>query len=146
MKIIIKILVLLLLILTLNSCSLFLGGVVYLDNSVNKGEKEIKLEQLTEINEDKKIVLVLNDSTKIIGFYKGINEFDKGYKRDTMVSILDKNDIIKTINTSDVNKYYYVDEGGNVWLAFAMGAVIDVLIYGIIKTNGIGGAMFMGPM
>ncbi|NOX65140.1 MAG: hypothetical protein GXO85_04900 [Chlorobi bacterium] len=99
---------------------MFLGGVVYLDNSVNKGEKEIKLEQLAEINEGEKIVLELNDSTKITGLNKGIHEFDEVHKQDTKVSILDKNNIIKTINTSDVNKYYYVDEGGNVWLAFAI--------------------------
>lgn len=89
-----------------------------------------------------------NDSTKITGFYKGISEFNEVHKPDTIVSILDKNNIVKTINTSDVNKYYYVNEGGNVWLVFAMGAVIDALIYGIISANGngFGGAMFMGPM
>ncbi|VAX28705.1 hypothetical protein MNBD_IGNAVI01-588 [hydrothermal vent metagenome] len=144
----IKIFVLLILILNFTSCSLFLGGVVYLDNSVNKGEREIKLEQLSKIKEGGKIVLELNDSTKITGFYKSIKNFDEGHKQDTMIYVIDKDKIIKTVNISDINKYYYVDEGGNVWFAVAMGAAIDLLIYGIISTNGIGagGAMFMGPM
>ena len=38
------------------------------------------------------------------------------------------------------NKYIYIDEGGNVWTAVAIGGVVDAaIIYGIIKGPKFGG-------
>ena len=144
----IKILILIVTTLLFSSCSLFLGGVVYVDNSINKGENDITLDELNEIDEGKKIAFELTDSTKIIGYYKSISKFDQGEKLDTTITILSMNNTVQSINTSDINKYYYVDEGGNVWLAFSIGAVFDLIMFGIMSTNnaGLSGPMFMGPL
>ena len=140
MKILIKTVILILLSLMLNSCSLFLGGIVALDNSAYKGEKEISYEKVIKLREGKKIIVELSDSTKIEGTYKGCKELSEGNRQIKRISILDKNNELKTINTSEVNKYIYIDEGGNVWTAVAIGAAVDALIiYGIIKSPKFGG-------
>lgn len=62
--------------------------------------------------------------------------------------MFNSNKSIDSINTSIVNKYYYVNKGGSIWLAFALGAVIDVSMYVMFENNGLGpsSAMFMGPL
>ena len=60
-----------------------------------------------------------------------------------MITLIDENNELKSINTSAISKYIYVDEGGNVWTAAAIGGVIDAfIIYGILKGPkiGLGGA------
>ena len=139
MTILIKIFIVILLSVTLTSCSLFLGGIVALDNSANKGGKEINIEKIIKLQEGKKIILELNDSTKISGKYKGYREFDRE-KQLNIITILDENNELKSVNSSEVNKYIYIDEGGKVWVAAAIGAVFDaVVIYGIINGPKIGG-------
>ena len=134
MKILIRTLILISISLILNSCSLFLGGIVALDNSANKGEKEVGYEEVIKLREGKKIILELNDSTKIEGAYNGYKEFKEGNKNIKQITIVEKNNELKTYNTSEINKYIYIDEGGNVWTAVAIGGVVDAaIIYGIIK-------------
>ena len=82
----------------------------------------------------------LNDSTKIEGTYKDYKEFKEGNKQIKQIKIVDKNNELKSINTSEINKYIYIDEGENVWTAVAIGGVVDaVIIYGIIKGPKFGG-------
>ena len=143
MKILIKSLILILISIMLNSCSLFLGGIVALDNSANKGEKEVQYEKIIKLKEGKKIILELTDSTEVKGTIKDHNEFKEGNKQVKMITVMDENDELKSINTSVISKYIYVDEGGNVWTAAAIGGVIDAfIIYGILKDPkiGLGGA------
>ncbi len=143
MKILIKSLILILISIMLNSCSLFLGGIVALDNSANKGEKEVQYEKIAKLKEGKKIILELTDSTEVKGTIKDHNEFNEGNKQVKMITLIDENNELKSINTSAISKYIYVDEGGNVWTAAAIGGVIDAfIIYGILKGPkiGLGGA------
>ena len=56
MKILIRAFILILFSLMINSCSLFLGGIVALDNSANKGEKEVSYEKVIKLREGKKII------------------------------------------------------------------------------------------
>ncbi|MDP3682293.1 MAG: hypothetical protein Q8S01_00030 [Ignavibacteria bacterium] len=140
MKILIKTLLLIMISLMLNSCSLFLGGIVALDNSANKGEKEISYDKVIKLREGKKIIVELNDSTKIEGTYKDYKEFREGNEQIKQITIVDKKNELETINTSEINKYIYVDEGGHVWTAAAIGGAVDALIiYGIIKGPKFGG-------
>jgi hypothetical protein len=125
--------------LTFTSCSLFLGGIVALDNNANKGEREIKYEEAAQLRNGSKIILVLNDSTKVCGVYKGHREYKEAGNTIQTITLLDKNDVLKFINTSDVSKIIYIDEGGNVWKAVSIGAIFDaVIIYSILKNPGIG--------
>lgn len=105
-----------------------------MDNSANKGEKEVSYEKVITLREGKKIIVELNDSTKIEGEYKGYKEFDEGNRKIKQITIADKNNELKTVTTSEINKYIYLDEGGNVWTAVTIGGVVDAaIIYGIIK-------------
>ena len=54
MKILIRALILILFSLIINSCSLFLGGIVALDNSANKGEKEVSYEKVIKFKRRQK--------------------------------------------------------------------------------------------
>ena len=111
-----------------------------MDNSANKGEKEVSYEKVIKLRDGKKIIVELNDSTRIEGTYKGYKEFREGNKQIKQISIVDKNNELKTINTTDIIKYIYIDEGGNVWTAAAIGGAMDaVIIYGIIKGPKFGG-------
>ena len=140
MKVLIRFLSLILISITFTSCSLLLGGMVALDNHVSKGEKEIKYEEIIKLNRGKRIILELTDSTIVSGIYKGFKEIDEGNKHVTIITILDKNNVVEFINNSKVNKYIYVDEGGSVWTAIAIGVVVDaLLIYAFIKGPSIGG-------
>lgn len=142
MKILLKLLILSLLPLMLNSCSAFLGGIVALDNSVNSGEKEIKYEKVIELRKGSKIIMQLNDSTIVKGTYRDYKELEERNEVIKSIVIRDENDELISINTSDVCKYVYIDEGGDVWAAAAIGGVWDVIIiYGILKSPKLGGGV-----
>jgi hypothetical protein len=133
-NIFIKILFTVLLSISLTSCSVFLGGLVALDNSANKGNKEIKYDEIIKLDKGKKIILELNDSTNISGIYKGYEEFNESEKEKKTITILNENNEVKSYSTSEVNKYYYIDEGGNIWTAAAIGGVVDaIIIYAILQ-------------
>jgi len=117
-----------------------LGGIVALDNSANKGKKEVKYEKVIKLREGSKIFLELNDSTKVKCTYKDYKEFKKGKEEIKLIIIADENGELKSINTSEIRKYLYFDEGGNVWTAAAIGGVLDALIiYGILTGPKMGG-------
>lgn len=139
MKKILKITFLLFVSAVLNSCSLFLGGIVALDNSAYEGEREIEYESIIKLEKDKKIILELTDSTKISGLYQGFQKLNKKGKEINRILILNENDELKFVNTSEISKYIYRDEGGNVWTAIAIGGVVDALIiYGALTSHGPG--------
>ncbi len=110
------------------------------------GEKEITLEQLVKMLDGKKLILALNDSTRITCIYNGFKEIENENKIDTLINI-EINSNSKTIKTSEINKYIYVNEGGSVITAFTIGAVIDIIIYIVIENSSLGiGPVFYGPM
>ena len=134
MKMFFKILFTVLLSISLTSCSVFLGGIVALDNSANKGNKEIKYDRIIKLDKGKKVIIELNDSTKISGIYVGYEESNEGEKEKKTITILDENNEVKSYSPSEVNKYYYIDEGGNIWTAAAIGGVVDaIIIYAILQ-------------
>lgn len=146
----IKFVVLLLIVMSFTSCSAFLGGLVALDNAANKGPKIIKPEQIKDIHEGNKVIIELKDSTKVSGTfqkYENINKKNGSIKRVTIFDTDNKN---ISVNTSDINKFTFIDEGGNVWVAVAIGAAIDsFLIYMGIRhqKDGSGGIPILnGPL
>ncbi|MFA6599138.1 MAG: hypothetical protein WCS69_15550 [Ignavibacteriaceae bacterium] len=142
MKVIIRLFCLILISVTFASCSVLLGGIVALDNSANKGKKEIVYEKLIELRKGKLITLELSDSTRVSGKYKGYKKNVVGNKAVTIISILDNNNESKFIDASKVHKYIYTDEGGSVSTAVSIGGVIDALIiYGLINGPGFGGGV-----
>ena len=138
MKALAKLLFLILFSLTFTSCSLVAVGFVALDNATSTGPKVIGYENLIKLHEGSKIILELNDSTKVSGFYKGYSESRTvGNKKVITIKVLDETGGLKLVNTSEVNKYIYIDEGGSVWTAVATGAAIDaVIIFSFIKSHG----------
>lgn len=137
MKKIIKIIYLISISAVLNSCSLFLGGIVALDNSAYEGEREINYESIIKLEKDKKIILELTDSTKISGLYQGFQKLNEKGKEIKSILVLNENDELKFVNTFEISKYIYKDEGGNVWTAIAIGGVVDALIiYSALTSRG----------
>ena len=128
------------------SCSVIWGGIVAIDNSINKGPHEIDLNKLGKLKNGKKVILDLKDSTEISGSFQVIKDNSKNDLGKIIV--IANNEGQKQINTSDVNKYIYIDEGGNVWLAAAIGAIFDaIIIYTISHSHKSGmGITLSGPL
>jgi hypothetical protein len=145
MNTLLKIIVALLLPFIFISCSVIFGGLTYLDNSLYKGEKEIEFDKIIQLHKGHKLIVELTDSTEIRGVYNGYENKNEKSKIIINIFIIDENKELHVINTSEVRKYIYVDEGGNVWTAIAIGAAIDsLIIYAGISSghSGFGGKIF----
>lgn len=108
-----------------------------MDNATSTGPKVIGYEDLIKLHDGRKVILELNDSTKVSGVYKGYNE-SRTEENKKVISIKVLNEIggLRLVNASEINKYIYVDEGGSFWTAVAIGAAIDaVIIFSIIKSQ-----------
>jgi hypothetical protein len=142
-----QIMILALIPIIFNSCSVIWGGIVAIDNSINEGPHEIDLDKMSKLKKGKRIILELNDSTQISGTYYGMEtEGDKSNQKRINLKL--ENEDKRQINSSDVNKYTYIDEGGNVWLAAAIGAMFDaIFIYTMLHSHNSGiGLMLNGPL
>ena len=102
-----------------------------MDNVQNKGLKEIPCEKVLKMKKGEEIILALRDSTKVYGNYQGCRESNDSKKEIIVNSnTVEGKTIMRNIELSEVNKYYYKDKGGNVWIAAAIGAAVDTfLIY-----------------
>ncbi len=114
----------------LTSCSLTLGGIVALDNATNAGEKVI--ENYEDLKPNQKIKIEFLNKTNLSGLFKAITKVSG----ENQIIIVDEKAITDTFRISDISRIYSINEGGNVYAAVAIGAVIDVVIL-IIINNGI---------
>ncbi len=127
--------------LLFSSCSVFWGGLVAIDNASYKGPNEVNLKKLQKIKHGTKVILNLKDSTEITGLYEGFAQNDESESNEEAILIKDERNIQTQIKTSNVIKYTYIDEGGSVWTAAALGGIIDAcIIYILIKGPAIGGS------
>lgn len=108
----------------LNSCSIVLGGFAAIDNAAYKGQNEITQEKVKKLKGGEKMILTLNDSTKITGYYEG---YEDGELMKTII-LLDEKNNVRHIERDKVKKYIYFDDGTNIWIAAGVGAVIDASI------------------
>ncbi len=128
MKILMKYIITIISSLFLVSCSLSLGGLVALDNSLAAGPNELDLTKLSELKKGTKVIIELPDSTIISGILKTYEEIitTKSKEVKIIVEIGDKETEI--IVSDQVAKCTFIDEGGSVWTAMAIGAAIDAII------------------
>ena len=126
----------------LTSCSLTFSGLVALDNSINSGSKKIEFKKLTKLKEGTKVAVELTDSTVISGTLISFEE-NKSYNgKEFQIGVLDSNKQLKLVSPGEVNNCTYIEEGGSIWTALIIGAVIDAVIiyFGSKSHSGLGNA------
>jgi hypothetical protein len=123
----------------LASCSLSFAGLVALDNSLNAGPKKVGAKEISTVKNGTKVTVNKIDSTSISGTLSSTPE-DKKSERITIENDSHK---LENIKFDEINNITYVDKGGNVFTAIAIGAAMDAIIIYVMsssKHTGFGGA------
>lgn len=127
--------ILILIFLFAGGCTLIVPGVIAVDNTINKGANEIEVGEVVKLEKNSNVLVVFDDSTKITGQLYAI---ERDVRNRDMISKLkihteDEKKII--INTNDIDKLYFVEEGGSIWVGAALGAAIDVIVFLLISSG-----------
>jgi hypothetical protein len=116
---------------SLSSCSLSFGGLVALDNSINKGTKKISSEKISTVKMGSRVTINMVDSTSISGTLNSYSED----KKSKSLTIEDDNNKLHNIRFNDISNITYIYKSGNVWTAIAIGAVIDAIMFYVISNS-----------
>lgn len=124
------------------SCSLSLGGMVALDNSLSADSKEINLNKLSELKADSEIILELTDSAIVQGEFEGIEYTTIDNTQKTVIKLSNNDSNIQYIDIKEINRCTKINEDGSIWTAVAIGATIDAIIIYLASTSngGFGGS------